>query len=96
MNIIERKDYTVSSGSFSIMSVPEDRLNDLIHKGNKPLTVGIAWSIFGITICPCPLCLLGSLSFLTLGLADKFGLVQNMKQKMKDQPADCENCSEIK
>ena len=72
------------------------RLNDIIHRGNAPLTVGIAWSIFGITLCPCPMCLVGSLSFLTFGFADKFGLAQHIKLKMKDHHADCENCNEIK
>ena len=77
------------------MQDSKDRLHGILHRGNKPLTVGIAWSIFGITLCPCPLCLIGSLSFLTLGFADKFGFFQTMKQKMKDQHANCENCNEI-
>jgi len=76
------------------MSIPKDKLNDLLHKGNKPLTVGIAWSIFGITICPCPVCLMGSLTFLTLGLADKFGAgkLEIIKAIKSEHAAHCENC----
>ncbi len=78
------------------MSIPEVKLDDLIHKGNKPLTVGIAWSIFGITICPCPLCLLGSLSFLSIGIADKLGLgiFKNTRKLKEEHNAHCEQCND--
>jgi len=77
------------------MGDQKDRLNDIINKGNTPLTVGVAWSIFGITLCPCPVCLLGSLSFLTLGIADKFGFIQSLKLKMQNEKhqahCDCDD-----
>jgi len=76
------------------MPIPEINLNDILHKGNKPLTVGIAWSIFGITICPCPVCLMGSLTFLTMGLADKFGVgrLEIVKAIRSEHSAHCKCC----
>jgi hypothetical protein len=76
------------------MSISKDNLNELLHKGNKPLTVGIAWSIFGITICPCPVCLMGSLTFLSMGLAEKFGAgrLEIIKAIRTEHHAHCEKC----
>ena len=78
------------------MQISKARLNGLIHKGNTPLTVGVAWSIFGITLCPCPVYLLGSLSMLTLGLAEKFGFIRYIKLKARDHHDDCEKCNGAK
>lgn len=85
-------------GLFLIMSIRDVKLNDLVHKGNKPLTVGIAWSIFGITICPCPLCLLGSLSFLSIGIADKLniGIFKNTRKLKEEHDTHCKKCHETK
>ena len=63
------------------MSIWNDWIKNLVYRGNKPLTVGIIWSIFGITICPCPLCLIGSMSFLIFGIADKLGLTRYIHVK---------------
>ena len=79
-----------------MMPISRDKLNDIIHKGNTPLTVGVAWSIFGITLCPCPVCLLGSLSMLTLGIAEKLGFVQYIKRRTNEYHADCEKCNTAK
>lgn len=65
------------------MSVWNDRFKGIIHRGNKPLTVGIIWSVFGIMICPCPVCLIGSMSFLIFGIADKFGFARYINVKTK-------------
>lgn len=60
----------------------KDKSQEIIHKGNQSLTVGVVWSIFGIAFCPCPICLVGSVSFLALGIAEKLGLARFIHQKI--------------
>lgn len=77
------------------MSFSDNKLSEVIHRGNKPLTVGIIWSIFGITICPCPLCLIGSISFLSFGIVDKLGFARYINAKSKETHEHC-NCKVTK
>ncbi len=63
--------------------MPADRKRDLIHKGNPFLFVGAIWGFIAAFVCPCPYCVLGTLSFLSAGVVNKLGIGHGLLEKAK-------------
>jgi hypothetical protein len=59
------------------------RKSDLIYKGNPFLFVGAIWGFIAAFACPCPFCVLGTLSFLSAGVANKLGIGHGLLEKVK-------------
>ena len=63
------------------------------HKGNPFLAVGVIWGFVAVFVCPCPLCVFGTLSFLSAGLLDKTWLGRRLKAKI-DAAAHEHDCGQ--
>jgi len=61
----------------------KNRTHDLLHKGNNFLFIGTIWGFVAAFLCPCPYCVMGTLSFLGAGLVSKLGLGQEWLEKIK-------------
>lgn len=58
------------------------KANDLVRRGNNFLFIGTIWGFFVTFICPCPICVMGTLSFLSAGVMSKLGLGRKLKKKI--------------
>lgn len=45
----------------------------LVRKGNASIAVGALWGV-GLFACPCPVCAIGSATFLANGVREKLGI----------------------
>jgi hypothetical protein len=55
------------------MQTYKDKARNLSRSGNSFLFVGMIWGFFAAFVCPCPLCVSGTLSFLSAGIMGKTG-----------------------
>lgn len=69
--------------------MPTDRTRELIRKGNNFLFIGTIWGFVAAFLCPCPYCVLGTLSFLSAGLMSKLGISGGLIKKIKAM--ECEH-----
>ncbi len=46
----------------------------IISKGNESIALGAIFGISAVTACPCPVCILGSVSMFANGIREKLGI----------------------
>ena len=74
--------------------------HNLLYKGNNFLLIGTIWGFIAAFVCPCPYCVLGTLSFLSAGVVDKLGFGERFKdaigtirrESQAHDPDTCEHC----
>jgi hypothetical protein len=71
------------------MHADRDKARVLARSGNYFLFIGTIWRFFAAFVCPCPLCVMGTLSFLSAGVMSKLGLGRQLKEKIHTM--ECEH-----
>jgi hypothetical protein len=58
------------------------KTRNIAGRGNNFLAIGAIWGLFAAFLCPCPYCVIGTLSFLSMGMLDKTGIGRRLKEKI--------------
>ncbi|HQT45196.1 MAG TPA: hypothetical protein PLO51_04400 [Candidatus Micrarchaeota archaeon] len=46
----------------------------IVSKGNESIALGTIFGISAVAACPCPVCILGSVSMFANGIREKLGI----------------------
>jgi len=64
--------------------------NETARRSNHLLVVGSIWGLVAVLICPCPVCILGTLGVLGTGLWEKTGMSRRVSSHRHTSSCRCQ------